>query len=511
MVPAYRQYANTPLVSGDMTVVLLIIRPPELAHIISSREAAVRLKLSRSTVPRKVTHELSLRFLVTTYPPSDASYELPGIARAAVSCERILQEDTSYGLPQDVVLAAKSLMADVLWMSGERDASIRILEVVGVSSTIVNDAVRLVTARNLLQIGLRSSIARSKKAEDILQLYLEPAIALLVSCKDLKRGELFRKFATFCDTQLTELGANHDVLRIKHLREEKEREIKDMDDLLSQSVSSEGRRKLLNQKAKLTILHEQDNAEYKSFEAARSVYLTRCIASFLQALAIDHRSDLSVFRCVTVWLANARLDAVNDVFVQHYHTVQSHKFLVLLDQLLSRLSDKEDRFQHVLMVVLTRSATDHPFHTLYPMYALQFSQRKGDLEAKGRQRSVTNLIHNLCASRELETLVVNIRHLCGQYVKLASAHIDKKDYPSNEIPLRHLDNHKCFSTEFADYRLPPLSRKIPPRASCNYHDVPRIQTYGKTFQVAGGISAPKILLCCLDNGERIKELVRVLL
>jgi hypothetical protein len=47
--------------------------------------------------------------------------------------------------------------------------------------------------------------------------------------------------------------------------------------------------------------------------------------------------------------------------------------------------------------------------------------------------------------------------------------------------------------------------------SCKYDDVPHVISYGRTYDLCGGISAPKVVRCTGSDGAEYKMLIKVCL
>lgn len=448
-----------------------------------------------------------LQLLLVDYKWAVTDQNYQSILTATVVAEALCAANPSV-LPIDIRLAVKALAADVLWHSGDLSSSVKLLQNI-IDLTEVHAGVSpLLAAKNLLDIGLRMATGRFEKQKNILEKYLMLAIEILADNTSTTAGKMHLKFAAFCDEQLESLQNNEDLRRLSRLRNEKEREIEDLDHLIRESSTSEHRRRLQNQKSKAKALFEIDNAEYVEVTSSQNIYLTQSIESFLRAFAITDEGDTLVSRCSTLWFANSTSTVANEAFDKYVDAVPSYKFLIPLNQLLARLSATDSHFQRILARLLGRIATEHPYHALYVMYAVQYSKRSGDEAAKGRVKAMTKIIQKISTGRTMGRIILNVRTLCGHYIKLATSPVNKKDFPTKAIPFTCMPNHNAFLHEFAKMKLPPMTLPIAARSSRDYSDVPIISTYEKTFTLAGGISVPKVLKCRLSDGSICKELVR---
>lgn len=428
-------------------------------------------------------------------------------ALAASALAEKLSGTTGFSLSPDISIRVKSLIAEVLWKSGEQSVSVELLRVATQLSSRPGTVDDLTRASNLLDLGLRSSSARLQKPLSILQDYLVPAIDLLESNHSYEAGAIHLKFASFCDDQLKSLSGSEDFTRLERLRNEKSREIAALDGMIDTSTTKEEKRRLISQRTKATALFEIDDTEYSDIQASRQMYLRRSIKSFLAAFSMTDEGDVLISRCLALWFANGNAESINSVFGEHVDSVPSYKFLVVLDQLMARLNASGDSFQTILAKILSRLVQDHPFHSLYGMYAVQYSRRSGDEAARGRVKAITKIVQSLATQREMELIISNVRSVCSNYVKLANMVIDKKAFPNKAVPFSAIPNHRAFLVDFARLQVPPLTLSLPPRPSCDYSDIPTIVSYENRFTLASGISVPKVLKCKVSDGSICKELV----
>lgn len=450
--------------------------------------------------------EDQLRILVTDHSNLEGQVAYPSALTAAAIAETLCKIQGFEPSTTSTVMI-KSMVAEVLWKSEEQFIAVQILRDAIEDSAKHNEVDPLIVATNLLDLGLKSATGRLEKPSVILHRYLLPAIDVLETTKSAKAGALHLKFALFCDQQMESLSSSDDFRRSGQLRNEKLREIEALDSLINGARASDEKRRLLSQKAKATALFDSDDAEYTLLNSSRELYLCKSLQSFLCALAIHDDGDVLISRCSTLWFANGTNAMANKVFGQNVDKVASHKFLILLNQFLARLNTSRDEFQTILASTLSRLVKDHPYQSLYVMYAVQYSRRSGDEAARGRVKAITEIVQTLSAQQGLGQIISNVRSLCSNYVKLATTVLDKKDYPNKAVPFSAVANHRAFLVDFAKLRVPPLTLRLDPRPSCDYSDVPTIITYEKRFALAGGISVPKILKCHVSDGTVCKELV----
>jgi len=81
-----------------------------------------------------------------------------------------------------------------------------------------------------------------------------------------------------------------------------------------------------------------------------------------------------VFRLCSLWFQNLEKDkSVTEAIKKELPKIPSREFLSLIYQLAARLSHSTENpeFQTVLKTLILNMARDHPFHSLYQIFALK--------------------------------------------------------------------------------------------------------------------------------------------
>lgn len=414
---------------------------------------------------------------------------------------------TGYICPPNLRLKLDSLVANVLWQIGERTTSVTLLHKLKTEIDLNGLVEPSIAALNLLNLGLHASKGRLEKASEIIHKYLLPAIELLEGDESPIAGTVHSRFAAFCHAQFMSHNQNKDHQRLETLRNENNQEILALESLRNSSTSTEDKRKLAARIDKARALFEVDDAEYKEINITRQVYLRESLSSFLRAFALVDTADTLISRCCALWFANSTDTDANRAFQRGISGVPSYKFVILLNQLLARLSTTSDLFQDTLATLLSRLISDHPYHSLYSMHTVQYSKRSGDLPAKDRAKALSRIMQKLMVDNTFGNIVPKVHYLCSNYVKLAAVIINKNDFPEKDISFTSIPNNHAFLVRIPTLQLPPLTFDVEPRLSKDYSDVPTIASYDKCFRLAGGISVPKIIQLRTSDGIICKELV----
>lgn len=119
---------------------------------------------------------------------------------------------------------------------------------------------------------------------------------------------------------------------------------------------------------------------------------------YLKALRFGDEHNLDVYRACSLWYDRFDMPALQEASLQvdeWLATVPAAKFVPLVLQLVARLRKSDNQFQHMLRKLLMRLAAEHPYHTLYPLFALKNSSATRNWQSKKSSSSSTN--GNLCA------------------------------------------------------------------------------------------------------------------
>jgi ataxia telangiectasia mutated family protein len=443
-----------------------------------------------------------LRLLVHDYHRLPASHRLQPWTTAAACAEKV-QSEARHVIPADLSSAVCAMISAVLWSHGNTSMSIEtIRDVVELSKGSLKDQED--RARSNLDLGLRMASARLQAPQEILDNILTPAILEVEDLKSDRAGQMFNEYASFCYEQLTSTTISEDSERLYELCETQQKELNTLTSAVEQA-SAHMRGALQVKLKNVKVLFAQDQEELARLEKTRDQYLIQSLRFYLQSFGATDRHDDSIGRCCSLWFANSNKEDVNTAWATMWAKVPSHKYLQIVHQLLSRLTQDDTIFQRNLQQLLLWLAQDHPFHVLYPIYAIGSAHKK-DSGTIARRAAALRLLQNIKArSSHLKALVTQTNACCAIYVKLARAESSRQ---ASRFDWKDVPYGRDFIATMSKIDLPPLTQRIEPRASCDYTDLPRIAGFGPHVTIANGNSRPKILVCKLDDGTKNRELLK---
>lgn len=68
--------------------------------------------------------------------------------------------------------------------------------------------------------------------------------------------------------------------------------------------------------------------------------------NYLQLMTLDDESKLPIYRIVSLWLENKENNEINDIVYQGFKNNPSHKFILVLPQLVAHLSSSSEYSFH---------------------------------------------------------------------------------------------------------------------------------------------------------------------
>ncbi|KAF2233374.1 hypothetical protein EV356DRAFT_559975 [Viridothelium virens] len=407
--------------------------------------------------------------------------------------------------------AARTIeLANVLWDQGEMMSSIKLLKSLQGESNLGRQDIPVSKASLLAQLGYQVAEARLEKPDEVIKSYLNPAVEALGDRADGKvSGQVFHTFATFCDQQLQSPDGREDFERVKTLRNQKHTEMTELQKMLSaQRGSSSGKQELKHNLKKAQQWFEIDNQEYMRLRDSRSILLGHSLENYLRTLARSDTHDNDVLRFFALWLENADASITNESVERNLAATPSWKFVILMNQLSSRIQDEDSKFQSLLQSLVLRICTEHPYHGMYHIYAGMKTPGGKDESAISRNSAAKKLAGQLekSPSRKLWKKIFQTNECFGKLACSPTESIVKK-YGKKFSP-RHMPEAITAGETAARLGVPPTTMDIEVRPSGSYEDIPKMVRFDSTIQVAGGLSAPMILKVIATDGRIYKQLYK---
>ena len=303
----------------------------------------------------------------------------------------LVNECKDIGVRADVVTKLET--SSVLWTAGEVTASVRTLRDALAEPDFAHQDIETGRPGLLAQLAHQLSEARLEKPDEILARYLQPAIShLQKQTEGQEAGKVLFEFASFCDKQLQNPVNIEELNRVQKQRQNKLEEVEELK-RMSKTTKNSGDDKKEHAKAfkRATQWFEIDNADFQRLQQSKDTFTEQSLQNYLLALRASDDHDISVLRFFALWLENSEEDAANAVVSKALPQVPSWKFVVLVNQLMSRLDDEKSVFQTSLKALATRICSEHPHHSVHHLFATTRQFSETDLAAQARWKVASRI------------------------------------------------------------------------------------------------------------------------
>ncbi|KIY04032.1 uncharacterized protein Z520_00724 [Fonsecaea multimorphosa CBS 102226] len=488
-----------------------------LSPILAGREAAFaairRNNHLRAAFSLNLSQALLLEVQVTRQSLDMASsYEAPQFSlNRAMYLSQLAQLAESVGLAVDVAINYD--LAKTLWAQEEVSASIGILQNLRDRKEAAAQPISVPRADILTDLGHKIAEARLEKPDEIIEQYLAPAIRELQEPRTgSAAGRVFHNFAAFCDMQLQDTDNLDDFTRISKIRDRKMHEVRELDRMVRNAKSDQQRAKLKTHLARAKTWFKLDEQEWRRVSQDRENLILRCLENYLLSMRASDDYPSDTLRFIALWLNQAESPTANAAVHKYLDSVPTLKFAPLVNQLSSRLLDIQDDFQKQLKNLMFRICSDHPYHSLYQVFATSKSKGPpGDEVAASRFAAANVLTERVKQQSTSSAIWTTVHNTCVALNRVAAEPLSDKDLKSgSKLALRKLQHGPALEAQITKptTKIPPPTMNIALRADRDYSNVPTSSTIDPTISVAGGVSAPKIATITASDGSRHKLLLK---
>ncbi|KAK5024731.1 Serine/threonine-protein kinase tel1 [Exophiala sideris] len=414
------------------------------------------------------------------------------------------------GLKIDV--AVQYDLARTLWAQDETSAGIGILQKLKDRDDTAKQAIAVTKAEILTDLGHKVAEARLEKPDEIIAKYFVPSFKELHGRgTGSDAGRVFHNFAVFCDTQLQDTDNLDDFTRISKIRDRKLAEVHELEQLIKSRDKNESKTLSIHlQRAKTWF--KLDEQEWQRVQKNREDLILNCLENYMLSMKAsdDYASD--TLRFVALWLNQAESVTANETVGKHLPTVPSIKFANLVNQLSSRLQDTINHFQKLLMNLMFRICSDHPYHSLYQLFAASKSKgQKQDEVAVSRNAAALKLAEMVNKKSPSAAIWIAIHNSSIAYHRVALDRVSEKNVKTGaKIQLRQLPSGQKLERALTESttKIPPPTLNIQLRTDRDYSHLPTFSHFDQQISIAGGISAPKIVTIIASDGSRHKMLLK---
>ncbi|EXJ84111.1 hypothetical protein A1O3_04778 [Capronia epimyces CBS 606.96] len=440
-----------------------------------------------------------------------SNYEVPqfGLNRT-IYLTQLSQLAAEAGLKVDI--AVQYDLARTFWAQNEVSASIGLLQNLKQRNDMAKQAISVTKADLLTDLGHKVAEARLEKPDEIIDGYLLPAFKELHGrVVGPEAGRVSHNFAAFCDMQLQDPDNLDDFTRISKIRDRKMRDIHELE-RMHRNGDERQQKQLKSHLTRAKEWFKLDDQEYERVSQNRQTLILQCLENYLLSMRASDEYPNDTLRFLALWLNQADSEAANKSVRKHLSTVPSYKFAPLVNQLSSRLLDIQDDFQQLLMELMFRICSDHPYHSLYQVFAASKSKASRADEVALSRNAAANKLADLVNKKSVSTTIWVAIHNCSisLYRVIQDKPSDKELRTGSKFQLRKLPSaqklEQILST--SSVKVPPPTMNIPLRPDRDYSAVPVFSKFDPMISIAGGVSAPKIVTMIASDGSRHKMLLK---
>ncbi|KAK5746597.1 Serine/threonine-protein kinase tel1 [Elasticomyces elasticus] len=424
---------------------------------------------------------------------------------AATQLDFVLN-DVKDSMGLDFSAASMQETAAVLWDAGEAAASVKMLRSIMNTGNGEQQHIPVGDSGVLASLARQLASARLEKPDQILESYLRPAIKHLKNrSQGHEAGKVFYEFASFCDRQLQHPGNTEDFNRMARLRDKKLADVEDLEQM------KKGRRQNTSdyqkEMSRARKWFEMDDIEYKRLKATRDDFLQQSLQNYLLALHASNEHDICVLRFFAMWLESCGHHAANEIVRKHLDAVPTWKFVVLNNQLMSRLENDKSDFQMLLKSLMQRICADHPHHSLHHLYtATRKPKSNGDTALLSRFEAATGIKKALENHPQKANLVARVFRADAAYDEFAYSSVEGIN--KTKVECRQFTPATSLITRIRQLHVPPATISLPLRPDGEYGNVPQVQRFEGFMSIMSGLSRPKVLTAIGTDGVVYKQLFK---
>jgi ataxia telangiectasia mutated family protein len=425
---------------------------------------------------------------------------------ASSQLRALVKQAKELGLKADG--AAMLETASVLWHSGEAVASVRMLRDTLALRDLDKEDVPVGRPGLLAQLAHQLAEARLEKPDDILADYLKPAIESLKGrVQGEEAGKVFHEFASFCDKQLQNPDNHEDFTRMERLRQRKLEEVEELHRLAKTPKRSAGHHDYEGAYRKQKRWFDIDDADYQKLKQSRDTFLEGSLRNYSLALRASDDHDISVLRLFAMWLENADDHNANKILEKQLPSIPSWKFVVLMNQLVSRLENDRSSFQASLKGLMERIGSEHPHHSLHHLYATTRPSSTMDAPTRSRYEVALDICKRIQSQSKTSQLLKSVFYADSMYNELAKADVEQTR-SSSGIATKDVPAASKIAKTVPSLKVPPATITVPLRRDSTYDNVPVIIRFRSMMRLMSGNSKPKKLNAYATDGKEYVQLFK---
>ncbi|KAJ7577089.1 hypothetical protein C8J56DRAFT_972300 [Mycena floridula] len=334
-------------------------------------------------------------------------------------------------------------------------------------------------------------------------------------------AKIYHECAVFAESQYRALLRSPDVFRAKLYLDRKVQEIQRLEEDMRRSGAKHLSKVLTTARA----TKEKDSEIHNQYTEGMQKFLSIAIEMYCRCLeASDYYDDDALIRVCSLWLANFDNARVNcQTFVtaveQWLKQVPSRKFVFLSHQLSARLSQgsrparaqntsslsneqAQERHQQQLHYLIIRMCQEHPFHSLYQVFALRPANGAAPTACGLAAKTIFDRV---LANPDTQKRAIDVEFIARASLEWAQHKIPKTPPPASEQPI---PSNMLILRIPAATKVPVMTLRTPPDQTMEYENCIWIHRYEPRFKLVGGLTLPKLCECHAEDGNAYKQMFK---
>ncbi|XP_063891264.1 serine-protein kinase ATM [Helicoverpa armigera] len=405
--------------------------------------------------------------------------------------------------------------SEIAWAKGHKEIALSLLRNIVTDQTLNTK----LAAISLRRYALWMADSKRDNPREIIQKYLKKSLDTLRGDNIDIRLKIYYDIAKFADAEykqvLTYMKSSIYENRVKCLENMKGTALSLNNK--SKTLTIEERRALsTNRKFK-----ELDEAEIANTQVEKENFLQLAMRYYLLSLKQCDENNLSVFRVISLWLANQDFEFQDggESFDDLLNMIPSWKFVTVLPQLAPRLTDEDTPFINCLKKIIKRCVIDHPHHTLPILFGLKNSDKdivisnaSGRISSGARARdsqprvtAARTLVTELRThSDELTAIITQMEKMCDAIISFAN-YKPSESRQLKKVKIPDAENiHKLRNLR----AIPVPTVTLPIRKDCKYNYIHTLQSFDSHYELVGGVNCPKKINCLNSSGKNNVLLIK---
>ncbi|KAJ3326194.1 hypothetical protein HDV06_000070 [Boothiomyces sp. JEL0866] len=410
-----------------------------------------------------------------------------------------LQLEKIHNLSLLDLIKTKILSIKIEWARGHKTVAMKFFDSL-LKSTIEDRTVNSSLKVEMLHLyGMWSKLSRKSTPKTIVKDYLQPALKRLDSCASFSKGKYYFDLAHYCDEIFNTMETDETHARSVKLLQRRKSDLEEV-----KRVGESAKRSNFIQK--LTKQVEIDEHEILQYEEEKRHYLLSSIQNYMHTLAkSDMKNEHSVFRLCSLWFSNPNNLEINAFIQKNFINISTNKFLVLMHQLSARFSVKNlgTEFYNTIKSLMESIVIDYPYQSLPYIFALKnvAAEKSTQPTSLISSDTIDSFISKIRKERSMERIVFNMEKLFKGYYVAAYLPVPKNKRLT-------LDSSSILLKIKAEAKIPVITVQQSVLVPKAYENIIYIEKFESTYNLPGGINAPKVLKCIGSDGKVYRQLVK---